>query len=52
MNPIGFCMEKGERKLINMDMEAMPPQVYLGEGRFTLWIKKSFQGAIVRALIG
>jgi hypothetical protein len=33
MNPIGFCVEEGERILIYMDMETMPAQVYLGESQ-------------------
>jgi hypothetical protein len=34
MNPIGFCVEEGERILIYMDMETMPAQVYLGESQY------------------
>ena len=34
MNPIGFCVEEGERILIYRgDMEAMHGQVYLGESQ-------------------
>ena len=33
MNPIGFCVEEGERILIYRDMETMSVQVYLGESQ-------------------
>ena len=31
MNPIGFCVEEGEKILIHRDMETMPAQEFLGE---------------------
>ena len=34
MNPIGFCVEEGERILIYRDMETVPAQVYLGESQY------------------